>query len=294
MVSKIILSLVIGIIILSCQKIDSFMFENITTNEYLLDDYKGTRELYLDSSYNLTKDQIHQLEFESNGSTIYGIYIGDISTINQDTVIVYCHGNFGNIDYYWSRQKLLANLGYKNRFGVLMIDYKGYGMSEGTPTEAGLVEDINAGIIWLKEEGLSNERLIIYGFSMGSYPATFLSARNQGALVPSKLILEAPFASTEVMVNDASKLSMKNNYFTSTDFEVADLIKEVNQPFLWMHGTDDDYLAIKTHGEIVYKNYGGSEANKTALRVDGANHSDLPLYYGFTKYSESLINFITK
>ena len=57
------------------------------------------------------------------------------------------------------------------------------------------------------------------------------------------------------MVNDASKLSMKNNYYTSTDFEVADLIKDVKQPLLWMHGKEDAFLSIKTHGEIVYKIY---------------------------------------
>ncbi len=63
------------------------------------------------------------------------------------------------------------------------------------------------------------------------------------------------------MVNDATKLSMKSNYFNFTKFEVAYLIKELNQRFLWMYR------------EIVYKNYGGSEARKTALRIDGAHHS---------------------
>tara|TARA_B100001094_G_C18135805_1_gene775002 strand:- start:102 stop:992 length:891 start_codon:yes stop_codon:yes gene_type:complete len=278
----------------SCQKIDSFMFENIATEDYLLDDYNGDSEVFIDSTFNIHQDNIHQLQFKSEGKTIYGVYTGDINRIDKDTVIVYCHGNAGNIDYYWTRQKLLSNLGSKNRFGVLMIDYKGYGKSEGTPTESGLVEDINSGLSWLKEEGLTNDRLIIYGFSLGSYPAAYLSANKNGALVPSKLILEAPFASTKVMVNDASKLSMKNNYYTSTDFEVADLIKDVKQPLLWMHGKEDAFLSIKTHGEIVYKNYGGDEKDKTAIRVDGADHSDLPYEYGFDQYLKSVLEFIIK
>jgi len=270
------------------------MFENIATDEYYLDDYTGEGEVFLDSIYDISHDHIQELQFESEGKTIYGIYTGDISRINQDTVILYCHGNTGNIDYYWGRQKLLANLGSKARFGVLMIDYKGYGKSEGTPTEGGLVEDMNAGLKWLEGEGLTSDRLIIYGFSIGSYPATYLSSKKDGALTPSKLILENPFASTKVMVNDASKLSMKNNYYTSTDYEVADLIKNVTQPFLLMHGQKDAFLSIKTHGEIVAKNYGGEASDKTFLRIPDADHSDLPFVFGYENYLESILDFIEK
>lgn len=291
---NIVLILLSGITFLSCQKIDSFMFENIATDEYYLDDYTGEGEVFLDSVYDISHDHIQELQFESEGKTIYGIYTGDISRINQDTVILYCHGNTGNIDYYWGRQKLLANLGSKTRFGVLMIDYKGFGKSEGTPTEGGLVEDMNAGLKWLEGEGLTSDRLIIYGFSIGSYPATYLSSKKDGALTPSKLILENPFASTKVMVNDASKLSMKNHYYTSTDYEVADLIKNVTQPFLLMHGEKDAFLSIKTHGEIVAKNYGGEASDKTFLRIPNADHSDLPFVYGYENYLESILDFIEK
>ena len=291
---NIVLILLSGITFLSCQKIDSFMFENIATDEYYLDDYTGEGEVFLDSVYDISHDHIQELQFESEGKTIYGVYTGDISRINQDTVILYCHGNTGNIDYYWGRQKLLANLGSKARFGVLMIDYKGYGKSEGTPTEGGLVEDMNAGLKWLEGEGLTSDRLIIYGFSIGSYPATYLSSKKDGALTPSKLILENPFASTKVMVNDASKLSMKNNYYTSTDYEVADLIKNVTQPFLLMHGEKDAFLSIKTHGEVVAKNYGGEASDKTFLKIPDADHSDLPFVYGYENYLESILDFIEK
>lgn len=288
------LLLLITSTIISCQKIDSFMFENIASDEYYLDDYTGEGEVFLDSIYDISQEKIQELEFESEGKTIYGVYVGDINRISQDTVILYCHGNTGNIDYYWGRQKLLANLGGKARFGILMIDYKGFGKSEGTPTEGGLVKDMNAGLEWLKKNGLTNDRLIIYGFSIGSYPATYLSSKKDGALIPSKLILENPFASTKVMVNDASKLSMKNNYYTSTDYEVADLIKNVTQPFLLLHGKKDAFLSIKTHGEIVAKNYGGETSNKTFRRIPEADHSDLPYVYGYDNYLKSVLEFVEK
>lgn len=76
------------------------------------------------------------------------------------------------MDFYWSRVQLLANTGGKNHYGVLMVDYRGYGLSEGKPTEEGLYADVDARLQWLKTSWLSNERLVMYGFSLGSAPAT--------------------------------------------------------------------------------------------------------------------------
>jgi pimeloyl-ACP methyl ester carboxylesterase len=290
---RIVCNIMLVMLFVSCQKIDSFMFENVVIQEYELEEYIGETQIIIDSSYAIDADKMHLLSFSSGGHTIYGVYIGDTQTIDKDTVIMYCHGNAGHIDWYWSRQKLLAHVGGKYRYGVLMIDYKGYGMSQGQPTQAGLVEDIQSGINWLQSKGLSQDRLVIYGFSLGSYPSTYLSASDDlNSLKPSKLILEAPFASTKVMVNDASKLSMSNKYYTTTDYAVADLIKAVDQPFLWMHGKDDAFLSIKTHGEVVFKNYLGND--NTALRVDSADHSDLPYVYGYEPYKQVLLDFITK
>lgn len=307
------LSFVIAIAIIglsSCVKLDSFMFSNLTITEYKLDGFVDDIDFQLDDTYKIdeSKIQLFTLESGENKDLIYAIYIGDQSRIATDTVIMYCHGNYGHMDFYWQRAKTLANIGSKNRYGVLMVDYKGFGMSEGKPTEGGLVEDVNAGLAWLKEKGLTSDRLVIYGFSLGSYPATYLSSKKDGNLIPSKLILEAPFASTRVMVNDASRLSMSNNYFTTTDYENADLIKDVQQPFLWIHGTNDDFLNMETHGQVVYDNYVGTYSQ--AIIVVGAGHSSVPqLIYDsnytsntdgtpvtidIVNYSGYLLDFITR
>lgn len=290
---KLVCTITVLMLFVSCQKIDSFMFENQVLEQYELEEFSGETLVDLDSTYAVSPDKVHLLTFSSGGNTIYGVYIGDTQTIDKDTVIMYCHGNFGHIDWYWNRQKLLAHVGGKYRFGVLMVDYKGYGRSQGQSTQAGLVEDIQAGINWLETKGLQEDRLVIYGFSLGSYPSTYLSATEDlDGLKPSKLILEAPFASTKVMVNDATKLSMSNKYFTTTDYAVADMIKLVDQPLLWMHGKADAFLAIATHGEVVYKNYAGREG--TAVRVEGAGHSDLPAAFGYEEYKQAVLDFITQ
>ena len=279
-----------GILLLasSCFRLDSNLFNpDNSISEYLLEDYQGEVAFSLDAGYAIA-DSLRTLftlqsqgPDESEAYTIHALYIGDISRIATDTVFLYLHGNASHIDGYWQRAKLLANTGGKNRYGVLMIDYRGYGLSEGKPTEAGLYHDTRSALQWLRDRGLSSDRLLMYGFSLGTAPATELTA-NPAALTPSWLILEAPFASIDVMVNDASGLAMPASFMTHLEIDNAEEIKKVNQPFLWFHGMDDSFIRMETHGEVVYKNYQGERG--MAVRVAGAEHSTVPNTMGFQAY----------
>lgn len=281
----------------SCFRLDDNLYNEKKLDAYQLENYTGEKDIVLDSTYAIPDSLIHvftlqsQTKEEASPTSIYAIYIGDINAINTDTIIFYAHGNKWHMDFYWQRAKLLANTGGKNRFGVMMVDYRGYGLSEGEPTEEGLYADVNAGLQWLKERGLSGERLIMYGFSLGSAPATELTA-NPEVVSPAKLILEAPFASAEVMVQDAALLAMPATYFTNLEIDNAEEIKKVEVPFLWIHGVDDDFLSIKTHGEVVFKNYKGVKA--VPLRVESAGHDNVPAVLGFDNYLGQLTTFITE
>lgn len=206
-------------------------------------------------------------------------------------VIMYCHGNKDHMDFYWPRAQLLANAGGKNRYGVLMIDYRGYGLSEGEPSEEGLYADVDAGLQWLKSQGLSGNRLIMYGFSMGSAPATKLTATPR-SLTPRKLMLEAPFASSRAMVQDATGLALPAAFVTDLQINNAELIKSVQQPLFWIHGDKDDFLNVNTHGRLVYDNHKGSY--KEAHVIGGAGHSNVPLLMGFDNYRAAVHAFITR
>ncbi|MES2681500.1 MAG: alpha/beta hydrolase [Bacteroidota bacterium] len=280
----------------SCLKLDSNLYNNDNKiKEYKFDAYTGEQDFILDASYDITSGKItlftlaSQAASESKATSIKALYLGDINTINSDTVILYCHGNKWHMDFYWQRAKLLAHVNGKHRYGVMMMDYRGYGLSEGKPSETGMYADVNACMQWLKEKGLTSERLVIYGFSLGSAPATELSA-NSAVLAPAKLILEAPFGSAAIMVQDASQLNMPADYFTDLKIDNAEEIKKVKAPFLWLHGLNDNFLNYKTHGEIIYKNYGGS--SKSKFMVEGADHGEVPAKMGFDKYLGVLGGFI--
>ncbi|HNF72204.1 MAG TPA: hypothetical protein PLP34_07320, partial [Chitinophagaceae bacterium] len=150
-----------------CLTLDDNLFNNEKLSEYRLKNYTGDVDFRLDASYDIPDSLVHLFTLQSKGSnessatTIYAVYIGDISRITTDTVIMYCHGNRDHMDFYWPRAQLLANTGGKNRYGVMMIDYRGFGMSDGHPDEEGLYADVEAALKWLKLKGLDNSRLMI-------------------------------------------------------------------------------------------------------------------------------------
>lgn len=141
------ISLTLILSLFGCIKLNDIAFYNEPLSEYMLDDYNLELDLKLDSTYSV--QNIHEVSFLSGDYTIAAIYIGDISDIKNDTVILYSHGQTRHIDHYWQRAKLLANCGGKERFGVLIYDYRGYGKSEGIPTEEGMYEDVRAAMNWL-------------------------------------------------------------------------------------------------------------------------------------------------
>jgi len=295
---KVLLFTSLSLLLTSCLRLDSNLFnvsDKIT--EYKWDDYTGEQDFKLDASYKIQDSMMYQFTMDSKGKgdtksyKIYGMYIGDLNRIAIDTVILYCHGNKWHMDFYWQRAKLLAHTGGKHRFGVLMIDYRGYGLSDGPPSEEGLYNDADAAMQWLKTKGLSEQRLIIYGFSMGTSAATELSATPR-SMRPHKLILEAPFASAAVMSADGAGLNVPASYTTNLKIDNAEEIKKVKQDFCWIHGTQDNFLGIKTHGEVVYKNHGGNY--KEAHRIEGADHGQVPTTYGFQNYNDMLYKFIMR
>lgn len=289
------------IVTASCARLDSNLYNPSKVDSYLLDDYQGETDIAVDDpKYDILATFIHHLDGEiisNDGKSevpLQAYFIGDRTLIGTPgyKVILYCHGNRDHMDFYWPRIKLLANIGAMNEYGVLAIDYRGYGATPGEPSESGMYADVDAAIKWLQNEngGLAANDFILYGFSLGTAAATELSANPRSALVPSKLILEAPFASAEVMVQDNTLLALPGSFVTNVKIDNAEEIKKLgNVPLLWLHGKQDDFLDIKRHGEVVYKNHPGTEnVDKFAVRVDDAHHSNIPEKLGSLAFEDYL------
>ncbi len=282
--------------LISCKKIvlDSLAFPSEKLEAYAFENYTGSNELDLDASmfadaahYTFVTLTSEDLANETT-HTIYGVYIGDVSTMASDTVILYFHGQSLHMDAYFDRASLLANLGGKYNYSVFMIDYRGYGMSEGTSTEQGLYEDANAAIDWLKAQGANPDQTICYGYSLGAIPAIDRAAYRSDFKF-SKLIIESPLASVENLVHSSTLINVSSGFVTTLEFPNAEKIKDVTCPLLWMHGIDDSYIEIE-NGELIFANYSGT--TKTAVRVAGSDHSEVPTKLGIPTYLETVLNFI--
>lgn len=295
---RIVFGVLFTVLLISC-RLDNSVFDGQELFEYELDDY-GQFEIQIDKTYDIPDSLVSivslssKLNSEALPTQISGVYIGEMDSIQSDTVILYCHGNYGHIDYYWTRIKLLANIGYKNKYGVLAIDYRGYGTSDGESTEETMYEDVRTALQWLQNRGLESDRLIMYGYSLGSAPATKLTS-DDAFLQASKLILEAPFANAETMVQDATGLDLPGSYLTNLKLDVAIEIQDIEEPLLWIHGRNDAYLNIDTHGEVVFASHRGEiDIDKFAHRVNKGEHSNLPKAIGVNYYLDLLENFITQ
>lgn len=281
-------------VILSCKKInlDPFAFPAQKLGSYQFENYSGG-EITIDEAYAIdgadrTLITLTSVDKSTNESyTIYGVYIGDLNTISTDTVVLYLHGQALHMDHYWTRAALLANVGGKLNHGVLMIDYRGYGMSEGTSSEQGLYEDTDAAISWLKEHGVTGERMVYYGFSLGAIPAIDRAAyRND--IKPYKLIIESPLASVEHLVQSSTLINIDPGFVTTLEFNNAEKIKDVSADLMWLHGKEDTYISID-NGELIYNNH--NTGSKIAYRIDNSGHSGVPPKMGFENYLEALTQF---
>ncbi|MBK7343116.1 MAG: alpha/beta hydrolase [Saprospiraceae bacterium] len=272
-----------------CLRLDDFLFDPQRIDAYYLNGYEGEVDFELPPSYHLPDSMIHWVPLISDAQgkpvTIQSLYVGDMHSITTDTIILYCHGHRDHLDHYWPRIQLLANSRQGSRYGVMAFDYQGYGLSEGQPGQAAIIRDAVAALAWLEAQGVDHDRIIVYGFSMGSIPAVEIA----GSIPLSGrggLILEAPLSSSETMIQEASTLSLPASFLTDLDFDNVAGMSRISQPMLWLHGETDLTASIRTHGEPVFQAYQGIRAK--AVRIPGGGHTDLPVVMGFDAYLDAV------
>ena len=168
-----------------------------------------------------------------------------------NTTIIFFIGSSGNVSYYTSITKPLANAGYQ----VIMFDPRGYGKSTGIPTHINIASD--AQIILdsiLKKEEIKDTRIIVYGVSMGTQVATKIAKDNQDKI--HALILDGPMSSfTDIALASApaEQKQVISQYVTSP-YSAKEDIKEIkNMPKLIIHSKEDESIPFE-QGELVYKN----------------------------------------
>lgn len=150
-------------------------------------------------------------------------------------VVIYFHGNGGTIAHRGPAVRPFIDAGY----GVLLLEYRGYGGNPGSPTEAGLYADARTALGFVDAAGISVRRQILYGESLGTGVAVQMALeRGAGALIlasPYTSIADVaqpifPFVPVDLLMRDR--------------FESAEKIGALRMPIMVVHGKRDDTIPV--------------------------------------------------
>ena len=246
---KVLFCIALGFVFTSCSDIGSFMLYG-GDGDYIFTNAD------LDPEYHVDEDKLHLFTAPSDDDTIYGLFLGDFSQIESDTIIVYLHGNAPSMDGFWSTVAVMANLGGKHRYGVVMYDYRGFGKSTGTSrNEETMAADYDAIMLWLEDRGLESDRMVVFANSLGTLPAGPAAAG--GSRIPiEKLVLEVPQSSANVIMQNSTGLSLPSSMITEYNFDIGKNMEDYTEQLLWMHGALDDVAPLETAMGAVQRHNG--------------------------------------
>lgn len=203
-----------------------------------------------------------------------------IKAKNNKPTILFCHGNGGNISYYED----LANVFSSKDYGILLLDYRGYGKSQGSPSETGLYKDIDAALKFLREnEKLSNNQIILYGWSLGGGVVTEVASKEKFMAV----ILQSTFTNIKeeavcvyqrVTDNKFARTFIKTffeNMICYQKYDNKSKIAKISSPLLIAHDVPDKAIPVKMSYELAKLN----PKAKLFISKTGS-HNDGNWFYG--------------
>ncbi len=198
---------------------------------------------------------------------------------NPKGTILFCHGNAGNISHRLETISIINQLGYS----TLIFDYRGYGTSEGSPSEEGTYHDVEGAWQYLvKQEKTPPDTIIPFGRSLGGAIAAWISITRQ----PKACILESSFTSAPDMA--ASLYSfLPTKLLCRFQYDSLAAVKKITCPLLIVHSVDDEIIPF-SHGEKIFQ---AAAEPKTFLKIHG-DHNGGFLQSG-ALYKSGLRNFLS-
>ena len=193
----------------------------------------------------------------ADGVRLHGWFVPGSS----DRVLLFFHGNAGNISHRLESIRQFLNLG----LSVFIIDYRGYGQSGGKTTEKGIYRDADAAWRYLTEEGgVAAGDIIIFGRSMGASAAAKLATKQQ----PLALIVESSFTSVPDIAQEIYPW-LPARWLSHLRHATHDYVRNVRSPVLVIHSRDDEIVPFH-HGKAIFA---AAQDPKTLVTLRGS-HND--------------------
>lgn len=179
--------------------------------------------------------------FSSDGTKLNGWYV---PAKKSRATVLFCHGNAGNIGHRIEIIDMFFRLG----LDVFIFDYRGYGRSQGNPSEEGLYLDAQSAYKYLIDKrNLNEESIVVYGKSMGANVAIELCSKVR----PAAFISESAFASAAEMGKKLFPF-IPIKWFITIKYDALSKIKEINVPKLIIHSEDDEIIPFQ-HGRRLFE-----------------------------------------
>ncbi len=193
-----------------------------------------------------------------DGVTLHGWWIPHHT---PRATILFCHGNTGNLGYYLSVFRYLTRLGVS----IFAFDYRGYGQSEGRPSEAGIYHDARAAWRHLTTSiGIVPDDILLFGHSLGGAVAIDLATQQA---IPA-MIIQSTFTD---MRSIARHLHSPAHLVAKNAFRSIEKIGALSMPKLFIHGDDDRKIPLTMGREL----FEAAPDPKAWYSVSGGLHNDL-------------------
>jgi fermentation-respiration switch protein FrsA (DUF1100 family) len=230
----------------------------------------------------ISADTLQEVQFKnSKKQTIHGCYF-PYKKIDSQTppagTILYFHGNGENVSHLLDYAHQMRS---DFKCNVLVIDYAGYGKSDGTPTAPGVLDDGLAALTYLNQQGIPNSEIIVYGFSLGGSVAVDLAAKHE----VKALIVESSFTSL-------AEMGRVNFPFLPTEYllwEQLPSIKKIGKvrcPVFISHGQADQVIPF-SQGQRLFE--AANEPKTFYIPPEGFDYHSAPLT---EEHLEALRTFI--
>lgn len=213
----------------------------------------------------------------SDGITLHGWYV---PAVERRGTVLFLHGNAGNISHRLDSIAVFRELG----LDTFIIDYRGYGQSEGRTSEDGTYKDAEAAWRYLLTERKTDPaEIVIFGRSIGGAIAAWLGARHEAAA----LIVESSFTSA---VDMASRIYpfMPVRLLTRLKYPVVEYVAAAECPVLIVHSRDDEIIPFDMGRAL----FDAAPAPKAFLELRGG-HNDA-FFLSRDRYREGLRSFVAE
>ena len=210
-----------------------------------------------------------------DGVTIHGWWM---PAPDAPATVLFLHGNAGNVSYWLDAVRGYRALGWN----VLLIDYRGYGLSDGAPSEHGTYLDAKAAWRHLIEtRGIDRSRIVVVGRSLGGGVALGLLQDFR----PAGVILEATFTSIPDMVAHVMRFSLLGALMR-IHYPNLERVRGIDVPVLVVHSPHDDLVPF-AHGRALFE---AAPEPKRFLEIRGGHNEGF--YEASAEYLRGVREFV--